>query len=103
MMDWITPHHPLFFVLSASACGLIYALACIAHVFSVPSGEPKLQKPHHAIKEGAYAFLLTQYGTIVTVGFLVLAFPVVESAIRRTDRRPDRQCRRFACRAAAVF
>jgi K(+)-stimulated pyrophosphate-energized sodium pump len=73
MMEWIAPHRLLLLVLAACAFGLLYAFTCIFRVFSVSANEAVLQAPHRAIREGTYAFLSTQYGTIYAVGTLVFA------------------------------
>ncbi|MGR9106714.1 MAG: sodium-translocating pyrophosphatase [Gammaproteobacteria bacterium] len=70
MMEW-NADRLLLFVFAASFFGFLYALACIARVFSVAADERELQEPHRAIREAAYAFLTTQYRTIVAVGVIV--------------------------------
>ena len=61
--------------LSAALAGTAYALWCAWWVLRQPAGTEALQRPYLAIREGAVAFMKTQYGVIAAVGaviFLVL-------------------------------
>lgn len=55
--------------------GIAYALWSAWWVVRQPMGDALMQAPYQAIREGAAAFMRTQYGTIALVGaaiFLVL-------------------------------
>ncbi len=59
----------------SALAGILYAFGCAWWVLRQPVGGERLQAPHQAIREGAAAFMRTQYGTIAAVGgiiFLVL-------------------------------
>lgn len=65
--------------LSAAAMGTLYAMWCAVWVLKQPEGGPALQPSYLAIREGANAFIRTQYGVIALVGvmifFILLAAP----------------------------
>ena len=51
--------------------GALYAAWCAWWVIRQPVGDPALQVPYLAIREGAKAFMRTQYGTIGAVGLVI--------------------------------
>jgi len=63
MSDWFW-----LFVSSSSLLGLAYAVWCARWVIAQPAGDEQLQPPYRAIRDGAYAFIRTQYGVIIWVG-----------------------------------
>jgi len=62
----------LTFSFIASAAGLVYALWCSRWVLRQAEGDDALQAPYLAIREGANAFIRTQYLAILGVGVLLL-------------------------------
>ncbi len=62
----------LGFSLMAAAAGLAYAIWCGLWVMRQGKGGEALQPPYLAIREGAHAFIGTQYLTILAVGALLL-------------------------------
>lgn len=62
----------LTFSLSAAAAGLAYAIWCGLWVLRQDEGGAGLRPPYLAIREGANAFIRTQYLTILAVGVLLL-------------------------------
>ncbi len=57
--------------LIAAALGTLYALWCAWWVLRQPKGPAELQVPYLAIREGAVAFMKTQYGVISLVGAVI--------------------------------
>ncbi len=55
----------------AAALGTLYALWCAWWVLRQPLGDSTLQVPYQAIREGAGAFMRTQYGVIGVVGLVI--------------------------------
>ncbi|HEX21854.1 MAG TPA: sodium-translocating pyrophosphatase [Chromatiales bacterium] len=62
----------LTFSLIAAAAGLAYAIWCGLWVLRQDEGGAELRPPYLAIREGANAFIRTQYLTILAVGVLLL-------------------------------
>ncbi len=62
----------LMLVMGAALTGLLYALCCAIWVLRQPRGDMDLQPPYLAVREGAAAFLRTQYGVIAAVGTIIL-------------------------------
>ncbi|MFQ5488655.1 MAG: sodium/proton-translocating pyrophosphatase, partial [Gammaproteobacteria bacterium] len=65
----------LLLTLSAALAGIAYALWCARWVLHQGEGDAAMRTPYLAIREGARAYLLTQYRVIAAVGaiiFLVL-------------------------------
>ncbi len=62
----------LSFSLIAAGAGLAYAIWCGLWVLRQDEGGAELQPPYQAIREGADAFIHTQYLTILGVGALLL-------------------------------
>ncbi len=62
----------LTFSLVAAATGLGYAIWCGLWVLRQDEGDKSLRPPYMAIREGANAFIRTQYLTILAVGVLLL-------------------------------
>ncbi len=61
----------MMLVLGAALAGILYASWCALWVLRQPLGEAALQPAYEAIREGAAAFLRTQYGVIAVVGALI--------------------------------
>jgi len=65
--------------LFAAAMGTLYAIGCAVWVLKQQEGGVALQTPYLAIREGASAFIRTQYGIIALVGvaifFILLVTP----------------------------
>lgn len=59
--------------LFAAALGTLYAIWCASWVLKQPEGSPALQSPYLAIREGANAFIRTQYGVIALVGVVIFS------------------------------
>ncbi len=57
----------------AAILGILYALWSAWWVLRQPMGDAVLQTPYLAIREGATAFMRTQYGTIAMVGAVIFA------------------------------
>lgn len=57
--------------LFAASIGTLYAIWCAVWVLKQPMGSPALQPPYLAIREGANAFIRTQYGVIALVGVVI--------------------------------
>jgi len=57
-----------FFILATSLVGLTYAVWCAYWVMARPLDDGPLQPPYRAIRDGAGAFIRTQYGVIALVG-----------------------------------
>jgi K(+)-stimulated pyrophosphate-energized sodium pump len=55
----------------AAALGIVYALLSAWWVLRQPVGDQDLQTPYLAIREGATAFMRTQYTTIAAVGAVI--------------------------------
>ncbi len=62
----------LAFSLIAAAAGLAYAIWCGLWVLRQDEGGADLRPPYLAIREGANAFIRTQYLTILAVGVLLV-------------------------------
>jgi len=60
--------------LFAAAIGIVYAIGCAVWVLKQPEGGPALQVPYLAIREGAGAFIQTQYGVIALAGVAIFFF-----------------------------
>ncbi len=65
--------------LFSAGMGTLYAIWCAIWVLKQPEGGPALQPSYLAIREGANAFIRTQYGVIALVGgvifFILLVTP----------------------------
>ncbi len=57
--------------LAAAVIGSIYAAGCAVWVIQQPTEEDALQGPYQAIRQGAHAFMPTQYGVIAGVGAII--------------------------------
>lgn len=57
--------------LFAAAIGIVYAIGCAVWVLNQLEGSPALQVPYLAIREGASAFIRTQYGVIALAGLAI--------------------------------
>jgi K(+)-stimulated pyrophosphate-energized sodium pump len=66
MMSW-----SLGLGLFAAAMGTLYSIWCAVWVLKQTEGSPALQLPYLAIREGANAFIRTQYGVIALVGVVI--------------------------------
>ncbi len=58
----------LVITLAGALAGLLFALANARWVLAQPRGPEPLQLPYRAIREGAAAFMRTQYGIVALVG-----------------------------------
>jgi K(+)-stimulated pyrophosphate-energized sodium pump len=59
--------------LVAAVLGIAYAGGCAVWVIKQPTGDDVLQGPHRSIREGANAFMRTQYAVIAGVGTVIFA------------------------------
>jgi len=66
MNDWFW-----LFLLTVSMASLAYAAWCARWVLAQPVGDERLQPPYRAIRDGANAFIRTQYGVIAVVGLVI--------------------------------
>jgi len=60
-----------FFLSAVSMASLAYAAWCAVWVLARPVGDERLQPPYRAIRDGANAFIRTQYGVIAGVGLVI--------------------------------
>ncbi|HKJ82699.1 MAG TPA: sodium-translocating pyrophosphatase [Mariprofundaceae bacterium] len=59
------------FGMAAALAGIAYALWCASWVMKQPEGEAALRIPYLAIREGAHAFMRTQYSVIGSVAVAI--------------------------------
>ncbi len=67
----------LILALFAALAGIIYAVWCARWVLRQPEGEACMHEPYLAIREGAHAYLWTQYRVIALVGAVIFLLLLV--------------------------